>query len=106
MNFVNCTPHAINVYNGETLVATFPPSGTVTRVSTFPQLIATLGSIQLFVNQYGPIVDLPAQEKNVMYIVSAMVRSASSRTDIVSPGELVRNEQGQPIGCQGFTINP
>lgn len=107
ITFVNCTTHEINVYNGQTLVATFPPSGMVTRVSTFPSEVTTLyGGIQLFVNAYGPIVDLPAQKENTMYIVSAMVRSASSRTDLVSPGESIRNEQGQPIGCLGFVINP
>jgi hypothetical protein len=42
----------------------------------------------------------------VLLIVSGMVREAlaGSRSDVASPGALVRNAAGQPVGCNGLNI--
>lgn len=40
------------------------------------------------------------------YLVSAMVRLAvPERTDVFSPGELLRGADGQPTGCRGLVGN-
>lgn len=40
-----------------------------------------------------------------VYIITSMVvRTANPRRiDLLSPGELIRDDNGQPIGCRGFT---
>lgn len=49
------------------------------------------------------MVGLPEPEAGTVLIASAMVADAVRRPDVMSPGELVRNEAGQPIGCKGLT---
>jgi hypothetical protein len=31
--------------------------------------------------------------------------SVPSRKDVVSPGELIRDAKGNPVGCKGFEMN-
>jgi hypothetical protein len=100
MNLINLTPHAINE---TTTGATFAPSGTVARVSTTLTPAGEVAGIPLFSRAFGEVVDLPAPVEGVLLIVSALVADASpDRLDLVSPGELVRDDKGQPVGCKGF----
>jgi hypothetical protein len=103
MKILNLTPHEINeVESGKA----FKPSGVVARVSVTFIKVQEFGGIPIFVPQYGEVKDLRDQEEDTMLIVSAMVRLAMpQRDDLVSPGELVRNGAGQPIGCRGFVWN-
>ena len=104
--FVNLTPHTINPEGMEPLA----PSGQVARVKmtsreikpkrgqTFPApfLLSTPGEVE----------GLPAPRKGVLLVVSAMVRTASGRGDLVSPGPQTRDEKGRPVLCHGFEVNP
>lgn len=105
---VNLTPHNIDIFspNGEHLVS-IPPSGDVARVSAFPVRVGTTDHhVSLFINRYGPVEGLPAPQLGVLYITSAMVRMATPRGDVASPGELKRGPDGKPIGCVGLVVNP
>lgn len=76
--FVNLTPHAINLNNGDTL----PPSGVVARVSAAYSVFDADGVC----NQvFGDVQDLPDPQDGVLYIVSALVLAASDRGDLVAP---------------------
>lgn len=56
-------------------------------------------------SSYGPVVGLPEPKDGVTYLVSGMVRLASAgRPDVVSPGELLRGPDGQPVGCVGVEV--
>jgi hypothetical protein len=104
MIFVNLTPHDINVVTDNGVV-TIPCSGTVARCKTISSLYSRIEGIPLFVTRIREVIDLPPMTKNVLYIVSTMVREKEyTRHDLVSPGELVRDEKGNVIGCKGFTI--
>lgn len=53
---------------------------------------------------FGPVENLPDPQEGVGYIVSFITvgaARASGRTvsDLFTPGDLVRNTAGQPIGC-------
>jgi hypothetical protein len=50
----------------------------------------------------GEVMGLPAAEAGIWLVVSQIVASAARRPDLLFPGELVRNEAGQPIGCRGL----
>lgn len=104
----NLTPHAVNIYDydGDRLVMTVPPSGTVARVSTEAVQVGAVDGAPIYINRYGPIVDLPAPVAGTLYVTSMFVRSATARTDVASPGELKRDAAGQPIGCVGLVVNP
>ena len=53
----------------------------------------------------GDVTGLPAPAAGVVFIVAGMVAahpSVAGRADVVSPGPLVRDESGRPIGCRGL----
>lgn len=109
---INLTPHAINVLGEDKAPHfTLQPSGKVARVEVTRQRIDVLYTehhpegMAVFGTKVGDVKDLPPAVEGTFYVVSMMVkksRSAMFRTDLLSPGELVRNEAGQPIGCIGL----
>lgn len=104
MIFVNLTPHDINVVTDNGVV-TIPCSGKVARCKTISSGCGNIEGIPLFVTRIREVIDLPPMTKNVLYIVSTMVREKEyTRNDLVSPSELVRDEKGNVIGCKGFTV--
>ena len=118
MNIINLTPHTINVQNETGDFVAFPPSGKVARVSAqltpvnvaeYGEKITELAFGERFLvssQEFGAVTGLPEPEYGVLYLVSGLVRQAvPHRFDVLSPGELIRNEAGQPIGCDGFTVN-
>jgi len=102
MKFINLTPHAITeVLSGRT----FPASGEVARVAAAFVLLGEVGTVPLFRRTFGEVTGLPAQQSGVTLIVSALVAAANpGRKDLVSPGDLVRGADGQPVGCKGFVV--
>ncbi len=105
--FINLTPHAINLYfpNGESV--TIPPSGTVARAKEITTVVGTgvPGSIRVVSITYGEVEGVPEFDGNT-YLVSALVRAALPRRfDVLSPGELVRDEKGAVVGCRALVMN-
>lgn len=104
--FVNLTPHAIVVVRPSGATIGFTPSGDVARVSTQDQVVAVINGIEISTTSYGEVVGLPEPQPGVIFLVSALVRQAMpNRFDVVSPGGLIRDAQGQPVGCTGFVAN-
>ena len=125
MTFVNMTPHALNVCrftgNGdnpdETLTLT--PSGQSLRVAQSFEPVGVLDGVTLYRARYGSVetVDnatkaviggLPPVVEGTTYVVSGQSLEAVKglgRSDFAAPGELVRNESGQPTGCNGLKVN-
>ena len=112
---VNLTPHPINLLveaeNGEEGMLEIPSQG-VARVSEIITPISRLpfeGVTALVVSkQYGQVEGLPDTDPNheIIYIVSLLVRaSLSHRNDLVSPGELIRNDKGVIVGAKNLCIN-
>ncbi len=106
MKIVNLTPHTLNIKGSQGDVA-IPPSGLIARVSVTAVHVDMLeGGILLFENKKGEVQGLPPPEEGNLYVVSALVREAvPGRQDVASPGELVRDAQGQPVGCRGLVVN-
>lgn len=105
--FVNLTKHEINVVSpsGEA-VLNIPSSGTEARVAIQRRPAGTHMGVQMYSPTPGEIVNLPEPEKDTIYIVSGQIRSAlPHRTDLASPGNLVRDENGRVIGCEGLDRN-
>lgn len=102
---VNLTPHALNIYDEDKMpVATLPAEPVPARVAVSRELIGREFGVPIFRTVYGDINDLPEPETNTIFIVSLLVSQAvPSRLDVLSPGELLRDEKGQPIGCVGLT---
>ena len=59
-------------------------------------------SVPILTPQLTAVQDLPDPEEGVLLIVSALTKGASNRKDLVSPGEVVRNEKGHIIGARAL----
>jgi len=108
MKFINLTPHDVVVILPDTDTETnrrrtFHRDGTVARVSQRTQLVETVDGVDVSAVRFEGVIGLPKSVDGVRFIVSAMVKSAAGdRTDLVSPGEQVRDDNGNVIGCKGF----
>jgi hypothetical protein len=104
MKFINCTHHVLNIIANDGEVITVPPSGQVARVSTVRKQVMSIGNIPVFSVEFGKVENLPEPEPETVFVVSALVaQRVPEREDVFSPGELVRDESGQPIGCKGLS---
>ena len=113
---INLTPHMINIIC-ESGTISVPACGDVARVSATKELVNTLSienvSVPIYTTTFGDVEVIspdgskklfPEPEKNVLYIVSNIVKSAlSDRNDVVVPADLVRDENGNIVGCRGLS---
>jgi hypothetical protein len=106
MKLINLTPHALTVFDADNNPITFPKCDNPARVTVSSEVVYALGSIEVSTAIYGDVYNLPESKPDTYYIVSMLVRQAlPERTDLLSPGELVRDEGGNAIGCRGLTCN-
>jgi hypothetical protein len=110
VNLINLTPHTVIVWSeSREPLLIIPASGQVARVSMAttqdPELTLATGLPVVTVSA-GQVTGLPDPQAGVMLLVSMTVRVAvPHRRDVLSPGELVRGSDGQPIGCRGLVGN-
>ncbi len=104
--FVNLTPHEIVlVDNNDKIIATFPPSGIVARVSSETVRAASINHIPITTTSYGEVEGLPEPNDDEVYIVSSLVaQRCKHRKDVFIPNESVRDEKGRIIGCRSLGI--
>lgn len=106
MIFVNLTPHVLNVRQTDGEILVIPASGQTARVAEELTPVRQVDGFQLRRQETGDVTGLPDYTEDTVYIVSAMVRMAVPlRNDVLSPGTLIRNDAGQPVGCDGFICN-
>lgn len=102
MNFVNLTPHDINIsVNGQMVV--IPKSSQQARVKVTQEAQGTVDvdgiSVPVFRNVYGQVEGLPEPQKDTVFVVSILVIGrVSGRTDVVCPDTgptAIRDDKGQ-----------
>lgn len=103
----NLTPHPLKVRlaNGE--FREFPKCENPLRISTKTSQIRLVEGIPLFATEMGAPENVPPVESGVYYVVSRLAASHENlrhRQDLLCPGPLVRDEKGQVIGCEGFSL--
>jgi hypothetical protein len=104
MRIVNLTPHALTIEAADGTWHHAIPSDGVARVSETRADAGTVGPFAVTTVRYGDVTGLPPETDGVACVVSAMVKAAlPSRQDLYSPGSLVRDASGQPVGCKGLT---
>jgi hypothetical protein len=109
MQFINLTPHTINVYRGDDVILSIPSSG-YCRVATTQESVGELDGIPVVKTRYGEVEGLPPPKKGTTYIVSAMALQVVGHcwNDVVapntSPESAVRNDKGEIIGVRSFVV--
>lgn len=107
---INCTPHAINIHREDGTILTVEPSGDFARVATNIENVELSGvaGIKVVKTTFdtSKVEGLPAPKEGVIYIVSLITLNALKgiRTDLVAPGNLIRDEGGNIVGCDGLTV--
>jgi len=112
MKFVNLCGHEIVVITkaGRTVVIA-KGTGTPCRVATSRVPMPSIGlddgdEIETSSPNFGDVTGLPDREADVTYLVSGVVAArVQNRPDVYSPGELLRDDKGQPTGCKGLTCS-
>ena len=108
----NFTPHSVNLFDGDSQVATFPSQG-VARVSvstvSLPPLTVDLDGVEVTIpfmaTELGSVEGLPDATPGVVLVVSRIVAAACpNRKDLVVPDDLVRDSQGRVVGCRRFAL--
>lgn len=108
MRLANLTPHRLVVHSDYQDTITLDPEGTVARVQTTSIKVedGDPGCPDLYIQEVGEVEGLPDPDGETLWIVSTLVRtSVPDRHDVASPGELVRDDHGQPVGCRGLVVN-
>ena len=104
----NLTPHEIIVYKTADVLnqeRVFPPSGHIARVQTESEIVASVDGIACHKTTFGDIEGLPEPEEGEYFLVSRMVKDrCPGRSDVIVPGELVRDANGKIVGCKGFSL--
>ena len=105
MKIINCTPHDVNVLAfGES--QTFPKCEVPPRLTQKTERVDVIMGIVISETSFGEVKDLPKETEGIKLIVSRMVLAACpTRTDLLVPNELIRDENGQIRGCKSLAKN-
>ena len=103
MRLRNFTPQTLNVKNIEGEMVQLPSEGNAKACSKKTRIV-TIEGFAVVANEYEGIEGLPEPEDGVFYIVPRMVILAlPKRSDLLCPGELIRDKNGIVVGCEGLS---
>lgn len=101
-NIINLTPHPIIIIKSDGNIEV-PTSGTVARCEEINTKTGEVDGIPIYHSEFGNVINLPPKAENTIYIVSAIVKSATNDRDDVYVGKFpVRDEKGFIIGIEGL----
>ena len=105
---VNLTPHAIHLYKDGDLMLTIEKPESALRLPEEQEHLFFIGAsgkqIEVKKKKFGETYQLPEPKKGVLYIVSLIVALAfPKRQDFLVTNDAVRDENGNIIGCKGFS---
>jgi hypothetical protein len=110
ISFINLTPHVVDLISEEGEKLSIQPSGQLARVFVLGEVVGHYvfegKKFPRKKSVYGKVEGLPDEQAGTVFIVSALVRNAlPERFDIVSPTDLVRNSNNQPVGAKALDGN-
>lgn len=106
MTIINLCSHPVHVMGGIYPDVTFPPSGKVARCDDISIPAGYIDQVPVVIKSYRKIPNLPEPTPGVYYIVSMTVRtSLPDRTDLLSPGDSIKDANGEIIACTNLVRN-
>jgi len=102
---INTTPHNVNICDTNSkVINTFLKSDNPIRLNSVSNKIGDINGIPVNSVAFGS-ADLPAFQEGIYYIVSALVKNAfQNRSDLLVAHDVVRDSDGNVVGCKGFSI--
>lgn len=103
---INKVPHPVYILDSEDrIITTFPKSNGMIRLEEVSKPVGTLDGIPICSTTWGDTQDVPEVVPGVYYIVSQLVKNAlPDRPDFLVPKDVVRDENGNIIGCRALDI--
>lgn len=106
MELRNYTPHPLALHGPEGIL-NLPVAGPAPRLAVSRQDLGTLAGLPLVRSSMGKVEGLPEPVAGVVLVVSALVAEAApERTDLVYPGEAIRDGAGRVVGARGLCAGP
>jgi len=113
MDILNLTPHPVNILDEDNnVLLTIEPEQDVEpiRLEQSDRIVdeVLVAGICVPVTEtvFGEATNLPDEQTGTLLIVSSLVRTALlDRTDLVTPNQVVRNDEGHIVGCRSFARN-
>jgi len=103
-SFVNLTPHEVKILNQNGEIQSIPASGQIARISTSFEVDNVVNGVAIGHTTYSGVTGLPDPVTGTIYIVSLiLLKALPDREDLVSPNELVRDENGLVLYAKSFT---
>lgn len=104
IEIINMTPHSVIILNeNNEILKSIPASGNTIRLSAKIENVDNINDINISKTVFGEPVGLPKYQEGTFYIVSQLVKSAlPQRTDLLVPAEVVRDTNGNIIGCRSL----
>ena len=106
MKLVNLTPHAVNIVLEDGASLNIAPSGVVARCTQSDVIVGSVDvdgiAVPLTKTSFGDVA-LPAPAPDTLFIVSRLVATAANRDDLVVPNGIVRDDDGNIIGCKSLS---
>ena len=104
MNFVNLTPHPLTIKKNDGTILELEV-GDYVRATQTQNKVKEIDNINFYETVYGKVEGLPEPQEGTIYIVSLITKMACpERDDLVTPGNLIRNEEGAIVGCEGLNM--
>lgn len=101
----NMTPHDIVVLNANDEVTNIFKSEGVVRVKTQREAFGEVNGVPISKTTLGELDFVPEKVHGTCYIVSSFVKTMfPERKDFLVVGDTKRNEEGQVVGCYGFSL--
>ena len=107
MNIINMTPHPIHIVGDDSsVIKTIPQSGNLIRLSASTVDAGfTVNDVKVTKTVFGTPEGLPEYSLGTFYVVSQLVKSAlPTREDLLVPAEVVRDNNGNIIGCKSLGV--
>lgn len=104
MKIKNLTPHDVLFIDGDVKI-NFPKEvDKFPRVNEEIKVIGNVNGIPITKKIFGNCENLPEKEDGTLLIVSVIIANAlPNRDDLIVPNT-IRDEKGQIIGCNSFSI--
>lgn len=99
----NFTPHPITICNnaGE-VIRVIQPEGLV-RLKAVTVPAGEIDGVPVTKTEFGTPEGMPEFQEGVFIVVSQLVKTAlPSRSDLLVPAEVVRDEKGNIVGCKSL----
>lgn len=105
-SLLNYTPHPIHIVDGEgNVLKTIESSGLVRLKPFTVDAGFTVEDVKITKTHFGEVQGLPPYEFGVFYIVSQLVKTAlPQREDLLVPAEVLRDTNGNIVGCMSLGI--